>query len=76
MTRKDFFGMLLLECDIEGEVNENTVCEELEEWDSLSMITIISIFKTKFNHTLTIVDVRGCNTFKDILDIAENYYEK
>ena len=78
MNRKEFFELLLNECDIEDKksVNEDTNLEDLEEWDSLSMITIMSIFKTRINRSLTIVDIRNCETFKDILDLAGDYYEE
>ena len=78
MNRKEFFDLLLNECDVEEKksVDEDTILEDLEEWDSLSMITIMSIFKTRINRPLTIVDIRNCETFKDVLDLAEGYYEE
>lgn len=76
MKRNDFFELLLMECDIESPVDENTNLTDIEEWDSLSMITILSLFKAKFNLTLNINDIKNCKNFKEILNMGADYYEK
>ena len=78
MTRKDFFEMIIKECEIESDdvIREDTKLNELDDWDSLSFITILSLFKAKLDYTLTINQLRECQSFKDLLDIAEARYEK
>lgn len=78
MTRKDFFELIIKECEIESDdvIREDTKLNELDDWDSLSFITILSLFKAKLDYTLTINQLRECQSFKDLLDIAEARYEK
>lgn len=76
MKRNEFFELLLVECDIESHIDENTNLTDIEEWDSLSMITILSIFKAKFDLALNINDIRNCKNFKEILDMGADCYEK
>lgn len=78
MKRNDFLNLLIQECDLDCAevITEETVLRELEDWDSLSLITVLSLIKVKFDINITIMELKGCNTFKDILDLAVDEYEK
>lgn len=47
-------------------VNAEDILEDFEEYDSLSILTIISLFGSKYNKTLTAQEVRACKTAQDL----------
>jgi acyl carrier protein len=55
MKKSDFFEEIkeILEIDENFEVNEDTILSELEEYDSLSIMSIVALVDEKFNATLT-----------------------
>lgn len=52
------------------EVKEDNVLEDFEEWDSLSILTIISYIGSTYNKTVTAKEIRTCKTAKDLFDLA------
>lgn len=53
------------------EVKEDDVLENFEEWDSLSVLTIISHISTTYNKIFTAKDIRGCKTAKDLFSMIQ-----
>ena len=53
----------------EGTLAENTLLEEIEEWDSLSKLSLMAEAKKKFDKALTVEDIRGLKTVGDIINI-------
>ncbi|MBQ4123741.1 acyl carrier protein [bacterium] len=49
----------ILEVD---ELNDNDILEEFEEWDSLSILSIIALFNSEFGKTISVADVREAKT--------------
>jgi acyl carrier protein len=74
MTIEEFKD--LFEADIvmvsKGEVNDETVLQELSDWDSLAFITLVSALDEHFGFTLTTDELLGLKTFGDILENIKN----
>ncbi|MEK4882990.1 MULTISPECIES: acyl carrier protein [Paenibacillus] len=61
----------LFEADIvmvsKGEVNDETVLQDLLDWDSLAYIALDAALDEHFGFTLTTDELLGLKTFGDIL---------
>lgn len=55
----------------EDEVKGTDVLEDFEEYDSLSVLTIISFIGQKYNKTLTAKQVRECKTAQDLYNLIK-----
>lgn len=76
MKREEFLNLIINKCDIEETgINESTVLGDLEEWDSLSFITLLALFKNNFGFSPDINALKECKTFGEILDFAGDKYE-
>jgi len=72
MEIKDFvekFTELFDDTDA-SEITPTTEFRELEEWGSLISMSLIAMFKTEFNKTISGKDIRGCKTVEDLYNIA------
>jgi len=72
MEIKDFvekFTELFDDTDA-SEITPTTEFRELEEWGSLISMSLIALFKTEFNKTISGKDIRGCKTVEDLYNIA------
>ena len=68
MTEQDKLAMLedLLEVD-EGTLKPETLLTDVEEYDSMSMLSLIVMMQDEFNVNLKSADVKGFQTVGDIL---------
>ncbi len=74
MTIDEFikaFADLLDETD-PAEINAGTYFQELDEWSSLSNLSVIVLAKTAYNKTLTVKEIRSCETIGDLYSYLEN----
>jgi len=53
-----------------SEIKEDTVFQELEEWSSLTVLSVIAFVKTSFNKKMTGKEIRSCETVKDLFDLV------
>lgn len=60
----------MLEMD-EGSLTPKTVLEDLEEWDSLAMISLVALIDEKFNKKITGKAIKRFKTVQDILDVMQ-----
>ncbi|NBJ92675.1 phosphopantetheine-binding protein [Parablautia muri] len=58
----------MLEMDA-GTLREDMILSEMDEWDSLSMLSLIVLIDEEFGKTIDSTDIRKLVTVKDILDI-------
>ena len=58
-----------LEIENADEINETTLLEEIDEWDSIGLLTIISAADDEFDITLSPTLLEEAKTVKDILDL-------
>ena len=49
-----------------------TVYKELDEWGSLTALSIIAMAMEEFGKKITGVDLRGCNTIEDLYNLIQN----
>lgn len=72
MTNQEKLHLLEELLDIEKDtLNEDTVLEELEQWDSIAVITTIAMLDSQFGIIATSEEVKGFITVKDIMSKME-----
>lgn len=52
-----------------SEIQANTEYQELEEWSSLTAMSIIAMAKTQYGKTITGREVRSCKTVEDLFNL-------
>ncbi len=73
MTKDEKLAMLEEVMDLdEGDLTEDTALEDIEEWDSLSVLTLISEMKKRFDISLSTQQIREFKTVADICDVIPN----
>lgn len=51
-------------------VNENTTSDDIEDWDSLEQINLLTAIEKKFNIKFKLADVRNLKNVGDLLDLV------
>lgn len=54
-----------------GTLSEDTKLEQLDEWDSIGVITLIAMFDSMFEKSITPQEIKEFVTVKDILEKME-----
>lgn len=49
-----------------------TIYKDLEEWNSLTALSIIAMVDDIYEKTITGADLRGCNTIEDLFKVVSN----
>ena len=49
-----------------------TVYKELDEWSSLTVLSIIAIVDEEFEKQITGADLRACNTIEDLYNLVQS----
>mgnify|MGYP001016179807 CR=1 FL=1 len=72
MTEKEKIELLeeIMELD-EDTLNLESVLEDLEEWDSLSKLSLMAESKKRFGKNLSVNEIRGFVTVKDICEYLQ-----
>lgn len=52
-----------------SEIQAETEYQELEEWSSLTAMSIIALAKTQYGKTISGREVRSCNTVEDLFNL-------
>ena len=67
MTKEEKIAMVEEVLDLDaGDLSEDSILEDIEEWDSLSVLTLISEMKKKFDISLSTAQIRSFVTVSDI----------
>ena len=45
---------------------------DLEEWSSLSALSIIAFVRTEYGKKITALDIRACQTVRDLFEMVES----
>ncbi len=70
MTKEEKLALLEEVMDLEeGDLEEDTVLADLEEWDSLSVLSLISEMKKRFEIALTPDKIKEFKTVSDICTV-------
>lgn len=56
--------------DTEADLTEETVLDDIEEWDSLASISVLAFFKQKMGLKVEAQALKNCKTVGDILKLA------
>ncbi len=54
----------------ESEIAPETVYTELDEWSSLTVLSIIAMVKTEFGKEITAKQIRSCDTIGDLYNLV------
>lgn len=65
------FSNLLDETD-PAEIHAGTYFQELDEWSSLSNLSVIAFVKTEYNKSITVKEIRSCETIEDLYHYVED----
>jgi acyl carrier protein len=49
-----------------------TVFHDLDEWSSLSNLSVIAFVKTEYGKSITVKEIRACETIEDLYNFVEN----
>lgn len=66
MNREDFLKIFIDVLQTEDEINFDTKLEDIEEWDSLSMISTVAFLDKDFSVKVSIDDIKNFKTVEDI----------
>ncbi len=53
-------------------INANTKFHNLEEWSSLTAMSVIALVKASYGKTITGAELRSCVTVKDVFDLISS----
>lgn len=70
MTEKEFLEKMTDIMDYEGELKMNAVLSEIEEWDSISLISYIAMVKASCGKRVNVATVTEAQTVADLYKIA------
>lgn len=53
------------------EITEETYFQELDEWSSLTALSIIAMVKTEYERNITGKEIRSCETVEDLFNFIQ-----
>lgn len=56
----------------ESSFNATTIFKNLEEWDSVLALSIISMIDENYDKRISGNELRNCNTIKDLFEVISN----
>jgi acyl carrier protein len=56
----------------EEDIDYSMKLEDLEEWDSLAIIAIISLYDQLYSKVFSIDEIGNCNTVEDLVRLSQN----
>ncbi len=56
----------------ESEITAETVYSDLDEWSSLTILSIIAFIKTEYGKSITGKEIRTCNTVRDLFNFVSS----
>jgi len=72
MTVKEKLNILEELLSIEKDtLDENRLLEDMEEWDSMAVISLIAMFDSVFGKEIKTEEIKQFRTVKDIIDKME-----
>jgi acyl carrier protein len=72
MDNKEKIALIEEMLDVEeGSLNAETRLDEIENWDSMAVISLIALVDEHFNKPLSASQIRKFKTIQDILDYME-----
>ena len=53
-------------------INSSMKLSEIEEWDSLAIISVISLYDKNFSKVITIEKINKCETIRDLINLVSD----
>jgi acyl carrier protein len=77
MNKKEFMSELEIILDVdEDTLTGSEFLEELEDWDSLAVVSFIGMVDEKLGITLEVEKIVACQTIDHLVAIVSDYLEK
>ena len=70
MTAEEFTNKLVEIMDTEAEINLSTKLADVEDWDSLSMVSFFSFCNSTLNRRLAPEKIKAAQTVEDLFKLA------
>ena len=70
MNKEEFIKKLLELMDTEAEINLSTCLANLEDWDSLSMVSFFSFCNANSNRKVAPEEIKAAQTVEDLFKLA------
>lgn len=75
MKREEFLAELNEMVQAEEDLTENTVLDNIEAWDSLALVSTLTLFQRFFGFRPDLNILHNAKTPAEILDLANEYYK-
>jgi acyl carrier protein len=53
-----------------SDIKSETKFQELEDWSSLTAMSVIAMVRTQFNKAITTKEIRSCETVDDLFNLV------
>lgn len=70
MTAENFIGKLVELMDTDAALDLSTKLADVEDWDSLSMVSFFSFCNTTLKRRVTPDDIKAARTVEDLFKLA------
>lgn len=71
MTQQEFLSHIQDALQRDEELTPSMRLDMIEEWDSLAIVSMISLYDTLFGISVTGNALRECHTIQDLINIAQ-----
>ena len=71
LTMEQFIEKIIDVMDIEEEITADTVLEDLEEWDSLSLVSFMAMANAAYGKKVVPADVKMAKTVADLYELVK-----
>ena len=68
---EQFIEKIIDVMDIEEEITADTVLEDLEEWDSLSLVSFMAMSNAAYGKKVAAADVKMAKTVADLYELVK-----
>ena len=72
MNKDEFAAEFKKIIDSDEEITISSVLEDLEDWDSLSAISVSAFMDKTFGKKVKVSDINKCSTVEDIYNLGAN----
>jgi acyl carrier protein len=76
MEKQKFIDLVAETIQTDAKLKEGTVLRDIEEWDSLAILTLVGLFKKEFQINLNMNMIAGCRTVADLMAMAKGKVEQ
>jgi len=69
---EQFLGNLCEILELENSLSSDKLLSEIEEWDSLAVVTFIAMADLKYKKTIQISEIRNAIAIADLYELVQN----